>query len=94
MPLDWLLRLAQQDASGAGLTAFVWLSAIAIGLGWYASRMNPHEPRELELLHREIDDLRDRIRCEQTTGARRDDLVARLEDLCRRLPAADARRRR
>ena len=90
----WLLGLAAKDAYSAGLSAFVWLAAVLLGLAWYAPRLLPRwKPGELELLHRRIDDLRDRIRSSRSAGEQTEQLVARLEQLCRQLPANDARRR-
>ncbi|MGH7765729.1 MAG: hypothetical protein ACREOM_15060 [Candidatus Dormibacteraceae bacterium] len=88
-----MLQLMQNDPSAVGQMAFVWLSAAAIGLGYYASRIPPRiTPADLQRIHREIDDCRRQIGEATHQGGQVQDLEQHLERLRERLPPGDARR--
>ena len=93
MPWQWLLQVWQQDPSAIAQVAFVWLAAVAIGIGWYASKIPPRvTPTDLEQLHRQIDDVRHRIRQTRSDGGPVDRLQQILDRLREQLPSGDARR--
>lgn len=90
----WWLQLAQHNPSAFGQIAFVWLlGAAAIGVAWYASRRSPRSAAaELAQLHRQVDELRARIRDASRAGESVEHLRQQLERLCNRLPSGDVRR--
>lgn len=93
MPWQWLLQFWGQNPSVYGQAMFVWLCAIAIGISWYASRIPRRiAPSELERLHRDMDDLKMRIRAASVQGKPVEDLQKRLDEMRKQLPAGDARR--
>lgn len=90
---QWMLQVWHEDPLVLGQAAFVWLAAIAIGLGWYASKIPPRlTPEDLDRLHREVDDLAKEIRSADANGRPVEHLQRLLSELCERLPTADARR--
>jgi hypothetical protein len=93
MPWQWLPQFVQNDPQAFGQMAFVWLSAIALGISWYAAKIpRPIAPAELERLHREVDELRQEILAAAGEGRRIQRLQERLDALRDRLPSGDARR--
>ncbi|MGH7762517.1 MAG: hypothetical protein ACREOY_14065 [Candidatus Dormibacteraceae bacterium] len=90
---QWLLQLLQNDPSAFGQMAFVWLCAIALGISWYASRIPRRiAPADLERIHREVDEMKERIRDGVRDGRPVHALQQRLEGLRESLPSGDARR--
>ena len=93
MPWQWLLQVWQQDPLAIGQAAFIWLAAVALGISWYASRIPPRiPPDDLDQLHRQIDDVRQRIRRARNDGHPNDRLQQTLDGLREQLPRGDARR--
>ena len=72
---------------------FVWLCAIALGLSWYASRIPQRiAPSDLERLHRDVDELKQRIRAASDQGKPVEHVQQLLDEMRKRLPSGDARR--
>jgi hypothetical protein len=92
-PWQWWLQLLHSDPSALGEMAFVWLSAIAIGISYYASRIPRRiAPADLQRMHREVDKLRKQIGEAIRQGEPVQDLQQNLQRLRERLPTDDARR--